>query len=240
MHIFTGELIGTALLIFLGNSVLANVLLQKTKGHGSGWIVIQLGWACAVVMAVYCSWWLSAAHLNPAITLSFALIGKISWQVVPIYWMGQFLGAMLGSFLVWVFYYDHWAITPEASSKLLCFCTKPAIRSNRQNFLTEAIATAVLLLGVLILFDLHNAASIALAPGLIGILVFSIFLSLGGPTGVAINPARDLGPRLMHSWLPIAGKGSSEWDYAWIPCFAPLVGGIVGTLIYKIFLARYS
>lgn len=233
MDIFIGEFVGTTLLIFLGNGVLANVLLQKTKGHGSGWMTIQLGWVCAVVMAVYCSWQLSAAHVNPAVTLSMALIGKTSWHVVPIYCMGQFLGAMLGSFLVWIFYYPHWAVTSDANAKLLCFCTQPAIRSSWLNFLAETMATAVLLFGILILFDLHNAAAIALAPGLIGIVVFGIFLSLGGPTGVAINPARDLGPRCMHAWLPIAGKGPSEWSYAWIPVIAPIVGGMIGALIYK-------
>lgn len=237
MDIFAGEFIGTAFLIFLGNSVIANVLLQKTKGHGSGWVVIQLGWVCAVVMAVYSSWWLSGAHLNPAITFSFAVIGKTAWSSVPTYLIAQFLGAMVGSVLVWIFYYSHWILTPDPTSKLLCFCTKPAIRSNGTNFLAEAMATAVLIFGALVLFDLHNAASIALAPGLIGILVFGIFLSLGGPTGVAINPARDLGPRIMYSILPINGKGSSEWSYAWIPVFAPLVGGCVGAFLYKQFLA---
>lgn len=233
MNIFIGEFIGTALLIFLGNGVLANVLLEKTKGHGSGWVVIQLGWVCAVIMAVYCSWWLSASHLNPAISLTFAFIGKIPWHQLPIYCIGQFLGAMLGSSLVWVFYYPHWKVTKDSNAKLLCFCTQPAIRASGMNFLVETLSTAVLLLGALVLFDLHDAASIALAPGLIGILIFSIFLSLGGPTGVAINPARDLGPRLMHSLLPIAGKGSSEWSYAWVPGIAPLLGGILGGLIYQ-------
>jgi glycerol uptake facilitator protein len=221
------------ILIFLGNGVLANVLLEKTKGHGSGWITIQLGWACALVVSVYCSWHLSGAHLNPAVTISFALISKISWLVVPIYLIGQFLGAMLGSFFVWIFYYPHWTVTPDPNVKLLCFCTQPAIRSNCLNFLAETMGTAVLLFGVLVLFDLHNASSIPLAPGLIGVLVFSIFLSLGGPTGVAINPARDLGPRCMHALLPIAGKGPSEWGYAWIPILAPILGGIIGAFIYK-------
>jgi glycerol uptake facilitator protein len=238
MDIFLGEFIGTALLLFLGNGVLANVLLQKTKGHNSGWIVIQMGWACAVIMAVYCSWWLSKAHLNPAVTVAFACVGDLSWSLVPIYCIGQLLGAMLGSFLVWVFYYPHWALTHDATIKLACFCTYPAIRSNGFNFLAEAIGTTVLLFGIFILFHLHNAASIALAPGMIGILVLSIFLSLGGPTGVAINPARDLGPRLIHALLPIPGKGSSQWSYAWIPVFAPLLGGILGAFLYKTLLAQ--
>ena len=234
VDIFIGEFIGTCLLILLGNGVVANVLLRESKGYASGWIVITAGWAFAVAIAVY-GGWLSGAHFNPAVTLGFALIGKTAWGYLPIYWIAQILGAMAGAILVWLSYYAHWKVTSEKTAKLLCFCTKPAIRKNGLNFLTETIATAVLLLGILIIYDPHNSVAPGLGPYLIGILIFSIGLSLGGPTGFAINPARDFGPRLMHALLPIKGKGSSEWDYAWIPLLAPLVGGSVGAAIYQFF-----
>jgi len=237
MQIFTGEFIGTCLLMLLGNGVVANVLLKKTKGNQSGWIVITAGWGFAVAIAVYCGW-LSGAHFNPAVTFSFALIQKTSWHLVPVYWIAQLLGAMAGQVLVWCTYLGHWSCTPDPTMKLLCFSTKPAIRNNGLNFLTETIATAVLLLGILIIYDRHNAMTAATGPYLVGILIFGIGLSLGGPTGFAINPARDLGPRIMHTWLPIGSKGSSEWDYAWIPIFGPLVGGSIGALIYRIFLVE--
>lgn len=237
MQIFTGEFIGTCLLMLLGNGVVANVLLKKTKGNQSGWIVITAGWGFAVAIAVYCGW-LSGAHFNPAVTFSFALIQKISWHLVPVYWIAQLLGAMAGQALVWCTYLGHWSCTTDPTMKLLCFSTKPAIRNNGRNFLTETIATAVLLLGILIIYDRHNAMTAAAGPYLVGILIFGIGLSLGGPTGFAINPARDLGPRIMHTWLPIGRKGSSEWDYAWIPIFGPLVGGSIGALIYRIFLVE--
>ena len=235
IQIFTGEFIGTCLLMLLGNGVVANVLLKNTKGHQSGWIVITAGWGFAVAIAVYCGW-LSGAHFNPAVTFSFACIEKTSWHLVPVYWSAQLLGAMAGQLLVWCSYFAHWSITTDPIMKLLCFSTKPAIRNNGLNFITEMIATAVLLLGILIIYDRHNAVTTATGPYLVGILIFSIGLSLGGPTGFAINPARDLGPRIMHSLLPIGKKGSSEWDYAWIPILAPLVGGALGAWIYQTFL----
>ena len=235
MQIFIGEFIGTCLLMLLGNGVVANVLLKSTKGNQSGWIVITAGWGFAVAIAVYCGW-LSGAHFNPAVTFSFALIGKTPWHLLPIYWIAQLLGAMAGQFLVWLSYYAHWPLTPDPALKLMCFSTKPAIRNNSLNFLTETIATAVLLLGILVIYDRHNGVTTAMGPYLVGILIFSIGLSLGGPTGFAINPARDLGPRIMHAWLPIRNKGSSEWDYAWIPVIAPLVGGAIGAMVYLQFL----
>ena len=206
IQIFTGEFIGTCLLMLLGNGVVANVLLKNTKGHQSGWIVITAGWGFAVAIAVYCGW-LSGAHFNPAVTFSFACIEKTPWHLVPVYWSAQLLGAMAGQLLVWCSYFAHWSITTDPVMKLLCFSTKPAIRNNGLNFVTEMIATAVLLLGILIIYDRHNAVTTATGPYLVGILIFSIGLSLGGPTGFAINPARDLGPRIMHSLLPIGDSG---------------------------------
>lgn len=221
--------------MLLGNGVVANVLLKETKGNHSGWIVITAGWGFAVAIAVYCGW-LSGAHFNPAVTFGFAVIGKTAWQLVPIYWSAQLLGAMAGQFLVWCTYYAHWFATTDSVLKLLCFSTKPAIRNNGLNFLTETIATAVLLFGILIIYDPHNGVGAGIGPYLVGILIFSIGLSLGGPTGFAINPARDLGPRIMHSFLPIGKRGSSEWDYAWIPIFGPLLGGALGACVYYFFL----
>ena len=233
MEIFIGEFLGTALLLLLGNGSVANVLLQRSKGLAGGWIVISSGWGFAVALAVYCSAWLSGAHLNPAVTLGFALLGKTAWGAVPIYWFAQWLGAMAGSFLVWITYYAHWGQTTDPTLKLLCFCTKPAIRHFPGNFLTELIATAVLLLGVLVIYEPHNKMTPALGPYMVGIVVFAIGLSLGGPTGYAINPARDLGPRCMHALLPIEGKGPSDWGYAWTPIVAPLIGGALGAYIYQ-------
>jgi len=235
VQIFISEFIGMCLLILLGNGVVANVLLKKSKGYESGWIVISAGWGFAVAMAVYCGWY-SGAHFNPAVTFSFALIGKTAWNLVPIYWSAQLTGAMAGQLLVWLSYYGHWGITPDPALKLMCFSTKPAIRKDGLNFLTEVIATAVLLLGILVIYDRHNGVTSELGPYLIGILIFSIGLSLGGPTGFAINPARDLGPRIMHSFLPLGNRGSSEWDYAWIPIIAPLIGGAGGAWVYKTLL----
>ena len=234
MEIFLGEFLGTALLILLGNGSVANVLLQRSKGLAGGWIVITSGWAFAVALGVYCSAWLSGAHLNPAVTLGFAFLGKTAWSVVPLYWLAQWLGAMAGAFLVWISYYPHWALTEDPTTKLLCFCTKPAIRHTWGNFAVEVIGTAVLLLGVLVIYEPHNKMTPALGPYMVGIVVFAIGLSLGGPTGYAINPTRDLGPRCMHALLPIAGKGPSEWNYAWIPIVAPCIGGLIGAWIYKL------
>lgn len=237
MSIFLAEFIGTAILILLGNGVVANVLLNKSKGHNSGWIVITAGWGFAVAIAVYATGWISGGHLNPAITFSFAWIGKTPWQEVPIYLLGQMLGAMLGQLLVWITYFPFWAATQDRTMKFLCFSTKPAIPKPFWNLITEIIATAILLLGVLGIINNHNNLGSGLGPYAIGILIFSIGLSLGGPTGFAINPARDLGPRIMHQLLPIAGKGSSNWNYVWIPILGPLIGGVLGALIYINYIA---
>lgn len=233
MEIFLAELFGTFLLLLLGNGVVANALLTQSKGEKGGWIVITAGWGFAVAIAVYTVGWISGAHLNPAITLGFALIGQTPWPQIPFYLAGQMIGAMLGAYGVWLCYYPHWAATHNPDLKLLCFCTRPAIRKKGWNFLTEVIATAVLLIGVLGILNRHNEMGSGMTPYAIGILIFSIGLSLGGPTGFAINPARDLGPRLMHQWLPIAGKGDSDWNYSWIPILGPLLGSALGALLYQ-------
>ncbi len=240
MSIFIGELIGTFLMILLGNGVVANVLLHQSKGEKGGWIVITAGWAFAVSTAVYTVGWVSGAHLNPAVTLGLWIAGKTNLSQIPFYVAGQMLGAMLGSTCVWISYYRHWEATANANFKLLCFCTKPAIRSTKSNIAVEIIATAVLMIGILGIFNIHNGIGSGMGPYAVGILIFSIGLSLGGPTGFAINPARDLGPRIMHAWLPIQGKGDSDWEYAWIPIVAPLIGSVLGALIYQFGIASLA
>lgn len=227
------------LLIILGDGVVANVVLTKTKGHNSGWIVIATGWGLAVAMAVYCVASVSGAHINPAVTIGLAVIGKFPWSQVPGYIAAQILGAALGGVVVWLAYLPHWKETPEPSAKLAVFSTTPAIRTSAGNFICEAIGTFVLVFGLLAIASPANLVpgsdfQKGFGPLLAGVLVWSIGLSLGGPTGYAINPARDFGPRLAHSFLPIAGKGSSEWRYAWVPIAGPIVGGALGALLYKI------
>lgn len=237
MDIFLAEMIGTFLLILLGNGCVANVLLKGSKGENGGWIVISAGWGFGVAMAIYVIGWASGGHINPAVTLGFCLLGKTPWDQFPYYFSGQMLGAMLGATAVWITYYSHFKRSEDEHKKLMCFATKPQIFRPIWNCITEIIATAVLLLGVLGIFDHHSEVSKGLGPYLVGILIFSIGLSLGGPTGFAINPARDLGPRIMHSLLPIPEKGSSEWSYAWIPFFAPWIGSALGVWIYQTFIS---
>jgi glycerol uptake facilitator protein len=232
MSAFSAELVGTALLVLLGDGVVAAVLLGKSKAQGSGWIVITTGWGLAVAMAVYTVGRVSGAHINPAVTLSLALVGQFPWRQVPGYVVGQFVGAAIGAVLVWIAYSAHWRETSDPGLKLGVFCTAPAIRKPAANFITEAIGTFVLIFGVLALGSFKPANDSGLAPLLVGLLVWAIGLSLGGPTGYAINPARDLAPRLMHALLPIAGKGESDWAYAWIPVLGPLAGGAAGALAY--------
>ena len=234
MEIFIGELIGTMLLVLLGDGVVANVLLEKSKGQNSGWIVISAGWGFAVAIAVYVAGWASGAHINPAVTIGLAAIRDPSLSVsqVPVYLAGQFLGAFLGAVLVWLAYLPHWSPTADAGKKLSVFCTGPAIRNLPANFLCEVIGTAVLLIGVLGILNANNGIGKDVGPYAVGILVFSIGLSLGGPTGYAINPARDLAPRLAHALLPIAGKGPSDWGYAWVPVVGPILGGVIGAFVY--------
>lgn len=237
MSVFWGELVGTMILILLGNGVVANVLLSRSKGQNAGWIVISAGWGFAVAVAVYVTGWASGGHFNPAITVGLCLAKKSSWDLFHLYLAGQTIGALLGAFFVWLAYYPHWKVTLNPTHKLLCFATQPVMRRLGWNFLTEVIATAVLLIGVLGIFDVHNGIANETGPYIVGILVFAIGLSLGGPTGFAINPTRDLCPRLLHWILPLAGKGSSDWSYAWVPILGPLVGAMLGAFIYQTFVS---
>jgi glycerol uptake facilitator protein len=232
MNLFLAELLGTLILVLLGNGVVANVLLSKTKGHNSGWIVIAAGWGFAVAIGVYIAGWSSGGHLNPAVTLGLLATGEVPLAHVPLYLAGQFLGAFLGAIGVWAVYLPHWAQTKDPEAKLAAFSTAPEIRQTFANLLCVAIATAVLLIGVLGISNVNNGIASGVGPYLVGILVFSIGLSLGGPTGYAINPARDLAPRIAHALLPIPGKGRSDWGYAWIPVCGPIIGGIAGALLY--------
>jgi len=232
MSIFLSEFLGTAILIALGNGVVANVVLNKTKGHNSGWIVIAFGWAIAVFVGVYVSAASSGAHLNPAVTFALAYLKKISWCVVPEYLAGQLLGAMVGSVIVWLFYLQHYRATENAEGILATFATSPAIKSAGHNFLTEFLATFIFILGVLFLVAPSNSlGSLDALP--VALLVLGIGLSFGGPTGYAINPVRDLGPRIMHQFLPISNKGSSGWQYALVPILGPLAGGLLAAIVFS-------
>ncbi|MCE5171990.1 aquaporin family protein [Paenibacillus profundus] len=228
---FWGELIGTLLLIVLGDGVVAGVVLRKSKAENSGWIVIGFGWGLAVAIAVYAVGSISGAHLNPAVTLGMAAIGKFAWDQVPLYIAAQMIGAFLGAVLVWLHYLPHWRATDDQAAKLAVFATAPAIRSTGANLLSEVIATFIFVFSLLAIGG--NTFADGLQPFIVGFLIVSIGLSLGGTTGYAINPARDLGPRIAHAVLPIAGKGSSDWSYAWVPIMGPVVGGVLGALAYS-------
>jgi glycerol uptake facilitator protein len=235
LSIFGAEVIGTAILILLGNGVVAGVLLNLSKAQNAGWIVITFGWGIGVMVAVYAVGQFSGAHINPAVTLGFATIGNTEWSDVPEYLAGEFVGAFIGATLVWLAYLNHWGATEDPGLKLACYSTAPAIRNPAANLITEVIGTFLLVFGVLAIVANEAPLETGLAALLIGLLVFGIGLSLGGPTGYAINPARDLGPRIMHQILPIAGKGPSDWSYAWIPVVGPIVGGILGALAFDLF-----
>ncbi len=232
MNNFLFELIGTAFLILLGDGVVANVVLNKTNGNNSGWIVITLGWAMAVFVGVYISAAHSGAHLNPAVTIALAFADKFDWSLVPAYIAGQFAGAMIGALLVWVAYKKHFDETNDAGAKLGVFCNSPAIPNVYFNLSTEIIGTFALVFGVFFITG-ADAGLRSLDALPVALLVLGIGLSLGGPTGYAINPARDLGPRIMHFILPIKDKGSSGWGYSWIPVAGPLIGGILAALVFK-------
>jgi glycerol uptake facilitator protein len=235
VSIFGAEVIGTAILTLFGCGVVAGVLLGQSKAENAGWIVITFGWGIGVAMAVFAVGQFSGAHINPAVTLGFATIGNTDWGDVPKYIGGQFVGAFIGAVLVWAAYLSHWRATEDPGLKLAVFSTAPAIRNPVANIITEVIGTFILVFGVLALFADEATAGTGLGALLVGLLVFVIGLSLGGPTGYAINPARDLGPRIAHFVLPIAGKGPSDWGYAWIPVVAPIVGGILGALAFDWF-----
>ena len=237
---FVAEFLGTALLILLGNGVVANVVLSKTKGNGSGWIVITTAWALAVFVGVVVAGPYSGAHLNPAVTIALAIAGKFEWGMVPEYMLAQLLGAMTGALFVWLKYIDHYKATEDKGLKLASFSTGPAIKNNVANLFSEIIGSFVLLF---VIFYITNAeitdTKTPVGLGSIGaipvmFLVWAIGLSLGGTTGYAINPVRDLGPRIMHSILPVADKGSSEWSYAWIPVAGPIIGGSLAALLFII------
>jgi glycerol uptake facilitator protein len=230
---FGSEVIGTAILILLGDGVVAAVLLYHSKAQNAGWIVITFGWGMAVAMAVYAVGRFSGAHLNPAVTVGLAINSSIKWHQIWGYFAGEFVGAFIGATLVWAAYYNHWEPTEDPGLKLAVFCTAPAIRNYATNLITEIIGTFMLVFVILALGGNNIAGSAGTTPLIVGFLVFAIGLSLGGPTGYAINPARDLGPRIIHAILPIPGKGPSDWGYAWIPVVAPIVGGIIGALLYQ-------
>ncbi len=230
MSPFISELVGTAILILLGNGVVANVVLSKTKGHGSGWIVITFGWAMAVFVAVFIAAPFSGAHLNPAVTIALAVDKKLVWAMVPTYIAAQFAGAMIGAFLVWLIYKQHFDASSDAELKMAVFCTSPAIRNPLANITTEIVGTFVLVFAALnISGKFDYLGSVDALP--VALIVLAIGLSLGGPTGYAINPARDLGPRIVHALLPISGKRKTDWAYAWIPVIGPVVGGILAVLL---------
>jgi glycerol uptake facilitator protein len=228
------EFVGTMLLVLLGDGVVAGVLLNKSKAQNGGWIVITTGWGLAVALAVYTVGPISGAHINPAVTIGLAVAGKFAWSQAGGYVAAQILGALVGAVLVWLAYLAHWKETEAQDLKLAVFSTIPAIRRLPANFLTELIGTFALMFGVMALSAYKPSAQSGLTPLLVGILVWSIGLSLGGPTGYAINPARDLGPRIAHALLPISGKGGSDWSYSWVPILGPLVGGILGAVSYVV------
>ncbi len=252
MNVFLAEVVGTAILVLLGDGVVANVVLSKTKGNNAGWIVITAGWGFAVAVGAYSVGRISGAHLNPAVTLGLAAIGSIGWNQVPTYFAGEMVGAILGAVLVYLAYLPHWKETPDPASKLAVFCTGPAIRSTVPNLICEIIGTALLLFGILAIganggaikdaseIDMSAVFGTGIAPLLVGILVWAIGLSLGGPTGYAINPARDLGPRIAHAILPIPGKGDSDWSYSWIPVVGPLIGGAIGALLFQMVNGQFG
>lgn len=234
---FIAEIIGTAILILLGGGVVANVVLNKTIGNNSGWIVITTGWALAVYVAVVITGPYSGAHINPAVSIGLAVAGKFPWADVPSYILAQMIGAMLGSAAVWLTYKSHFDVTEDAETKKAVFCTAPAIRNTVSNLFSEAIGTFVLIFTILYFTDatINNTETVVGLGSLgalpVAFLVWSIGLSLGGTTGYAINPARDLGPRIMHAILPIKNKANNDWSYSWIPVVGPIVGASLAALL---------
>ena len=232
---FLAEFIGTAIVIVIGNGVVANVVLPKTKGNNGGLSSIILGWTMAVFIAVYFSSKISGAHLNPMVTIALANAGKFEWNLVPSYIIAQISGAMMGAFIVWMVYKDHFSESKDQAAILACFATAPSIRNLPQNFIVETMASFVFMLAIFYI----QPASVelgALGALPVAFLVAGIGFCMGGPTGFAINPARDFGPRIMHNLLPINGKGPSDWAYSLIPILGPIVGGILASIIYSHFL----
>ena len=251
MNVYLAEFIGTAILIVLGNGAVANVLLNQTKAHGAGWIVITAGWGFAVYVAVLCVGDISGPHINPAVTVALAVANSFDWRQVPGYIAAQMIGGVCGAILVYAFYKLHYDATEDADAKLATFCTAPAIRSAGRSFLCETLATFVLAYAVLLMSDPsfpfgdgQTDRQIQVGLGSIGavrvgLIVFAIGLSLGGTTGYAINPARDLGPRIAHYLLPIPGKRDSDWGYAWVPVVAPLIGAVLAVVVYQVFFPNF-
>ena len=237
---FLAEVLGTGALILLGDGVVAGVLLSKSKAQNSGWIVITAGWAFAVMVGVLIAGPISGAHLNPAVTLGLAINGATPWSEVPVYWAGEFLGAFIGAVLVYLHYYPHWGETEDADLKLAVYSTGPAIRTPLWNIVSEVIGTFVLVFVILAFGAGSNKAGLAsLGPLPVAFLVLVIGLSLGGTTGYAINPARDLSPRVAHFILPIPGKRDSDWGYSWIPVIGPLVGGALAAFVYTLTFTNF-
>ncbi len=232
MSTYLAEFVGTMLLIILGDGVVAGVVLKGSKSEKAGWLAIVIGWGLAVTLAIYAVGSISGAHLNPAITIAFAMKGDFPWSDVPGYVIAQLAGAFTGGVIVWLHYLPHWKRTDDPSLKLAVFCTAPAVRNTIANLISEVIATAVLVLALLFMGETDFTQG--LNPLVVGLLIISIGLSLGGTTGFAINPARDLGPRLAHALLPVSGKGTSDWSYAWIPIVGPVLGGLLGVYVYQL------
>ncbi|MFD2629850.1 MIP/aquaporin family protein [Oceanobacillus kapialis] len=239
MSEFLAELIGTMILIIFGGGVVGGVVLKKSKAEGAGWVVITIGWGLAVALGVYAVGNFSGAHLNPAVTLGFASIGEFPWADVPLYITAQLIGAMIGAAIVFFNYLPHWKATEDQGAKLGVFATDPAIRSPFSNLISEMVGTFALLMGLL--FIGANEFTEGLNPIIVGALIIAIGMSLGGATGYAINPARDLGPRIAHALLPIPGKGGSDWGYSWIPVVGPILGGVYGAVFYNaMFLGNFN
>lgn len=236
MSAFMGELIGTMILVYLGCGVVANVSLKGTKGAGAGFSIVPIAWGLSLALAIYAVGGISGAHLNPAVTLGFAMIGEFAWSEVSKYLLAQMIGAFIGAVIVYVQYLPHLAVTDDKEAKLGVFAPLPAIRNPIANAISELIGTFTLVFGILILTN--NEITVGLTPLIIGGLLATIGLTLGGTTGFSINPARDLGPRIAHAILPIPGKGKSDWGYAWVTIIAPLIGGIYGAVFYKAVFAQ--
>lgn len=233
MNVFIAELIGTAIIIAFGNGVVANVVLNKTKGNNGGLIAITFGWSMAVFIGVYIAAASSGAHLNSAVTIGLASLGKFEWSLVPQYLLAQLLGAMLGQLSVFIIYKDHFNATADGLAQRACFCTDPAIRNPLQNFITEFLATMIFMIAVLFITKGDNAlGSLDALP--VALVVLGIGLSFGGPTGYAINPARDLGPRIMHAILPMKNKADTDWGYAWVPIAGPILGALAAGFIFNL------
>lgn len=234
MSSYLGEFLGTLLLVLIGDGVVAGALLKGSKSENAGWLTIVIGWGLAVTMAIYAVGQFSGAHINPAVTLAMAYSGNFPWGQVPGYCLAQIAGAFTGGVLVWIHYQPHWSKTEDEAAKLAVFCTGPAIRSTWNNLVSEILGTMVLTFGLLSIGA--NKFTEGLNPLVVGLLIITIGLGLGGTTGFAINPARDLGPRLAHFVLPVHGKGTSDWSYSWIPVVGPVVGGLTGAWLFDILI----